>query len=1634
MTLDSHTTARVQKTCNPNLPVPALVDRWARSNPSSVALIATDGESLSYGQLVGKANQLAHHLVQAGVNQGDRVGVCLSRSVQAVIAFLAVWKAGGAYVPIDPAYPTKRVEFMLTDAEIDITIDADYLHKHADNISAAPLTNPAVRVSSRDLAYVMYTSGSTGIPKGVEIEHRSIVNLVQEIDYVRLECSSRVLHAASISFDAATWEIWVALTNGKTLVVAPHGPLSSTQLSRILQSYCITHLFLTTSLFHRQVEEDPQSISALRTLVVGGEAMNSVHAVKALQAAPGLRLVNGYGPTEATTFSVMHTMDVVEDVGTPVPIGQPTANTRAVLLDDSGQLVPVGNEGELYLGGPGLARGYHERPELTAQRFISDPFSTDPTARLYRTGDLACWLPDGTLEFRGRLDNQVKLNGFRIELGEIENALLQHPDIKESVVVHRRSRRGSPFLAAYYTTAEAGGQTPTGLRFYLADLLPPYMLPTTYTHLPAIPLTVNGKTDIDGLPEPKRTREIGAAPGVPPKSPLERKIASLWSSILDADEVGIEDTFTSWGGDSLGAMRIASTIYRDHGISVTLNSLLDGGTVSRLVTLIEENQRAESQVHPLLASQQGKPILASAGQQGLWIDEQSKNPHPIYNEVLALRISGSVNFSALQTSLTELSKRHEALRSGLAILSDKLHHVVSHEVAPELTTEDLSSCTDLQVTMRVTELARLPLDLEQCRPLRAILLRLSENQHLLVIVMHHAMMDGWSANVIFADLSALYTSTVDGTEVPLPPVPVQFSEYVEWQERQLQRGAFDTELQYWLGQLQGAGLTTDLPTDFPRPTQLSGAGRLVRTAVPRELVEQIETLACRFGVTRYSVFLSVFQVLLSYCTGEQDVVTATATAGRADPRLEHTVGYFINTMPIRTQLDHQVPFKDLLKQVHRTVISAYDNQDIPFSKVLQALRSRGQECSSMNVALVPEDVYSHSFAFDAKSEAQFEYFDIGISKIDLTVYLIPDPQEGGLRINAEYSTDLFQETTIQLLLQRFVGLLRQVVDNDHAKIADLSVLRSGEEAQVCGGFDGKSTSFPSNSGVPEIFTQWVEKRPGAVALASDGGSLTYAELDKRSNQLAHFLANQGAESGKHIGVLLPRGTDAILSFLAVLKTGAAYVPLDPAYPAERRAFMIQDAGLDLVITSSLLNDNEAAISACPQTALLTSWYGEQTACILYTSGSMGRPKGVEVRHRSIIDLILCADYAELNSETHFLHSASISFDMAVMEIWTPLLLGGRLVVSSHDSLTAPYLRRLIEDCNLTDAVLPTAVFHRLVEEDLQCFDGLRSLMVGGERLGPSHAAMALQAHPDLRLVNGYGPTETLCYSAYQVLSRTDEISSAVPIGRPSANTRARVLNRHGKPVPIGVPGELCLGGPGLFAGYLNQPDLTAKSFAEDPTDPAQLLYRTGDLVRWNTNGTLSFEGRLDEQFKLGGYRIEPGEIENVMIGHDQVISACVTKKEEGVGGPYLAAYYIARESVPPHELMSLVTSQLPAYMVPQVFMQLESFPVTANGKIDRVALPIPPVDETHTRATNTDRSAYKEIAQIWRTVLVKTDIDEDGRLFDLGGGSLHATQIHHKVAQRFSIADLRLADLYVHSTLRGYVAHVEALLRRHGVD
>ncbi|MCY1078492.1 non-ribosomal peptide synthase/polyketide synthase [Archangium lansingense] len=1412
------------------------------------------------------------------------------------------------------------------------------------------------------------------------------------------------------------------------------GQLGGTVPAQI-QRHGITHLQCTPSLAQALLlePEAPAALTGLSRMMVGGEALAAELAAR-LRGAVGGELLNMYGPTETTIWSSTHRVDGAPG---PIPIGTPIANTALYVLDAQLRPAPIGVPGELFIGGAGVARGYHARPELTAERFLPDPFSAQDGARMYRTGDLARWRADGTVEFLGRVDHQLKIRGFRVEPGEIEAALEKHPDVRQAVVVAREDLAGSARLVAYVIPRPEEAPSSDALRVFARRLLPEHLVPSAIVTLDAFPLTPNGKVDRKALPAPDGLRD--AARGhVAPRTSTERRVAEIWSELLGVEQVGAGDDFFALGGHSLLAARAVSRLRESFGVELALRELFEAGTVASIAERIDALPKTALATPPLVPGPREGALPLSFAQQRLWFLEQLDPQNAAYNDSVVVRVEGVLDVAVLERCLLEVVRRHMILRTTFRSEDGKAVQLISAEARLPLARVDL---TDLSGSARSEAVSRLadeeslrPFELVSGPPLRASLLRLGEREHVLLVVLHHLVTDGWSLGVLVREVAALYQAFSAGEDSPLPELALQYVDYAAWQRGWLRGEALEAQLAYWRSQLESAPRSLELPTDHPRPAVRSSQGASRHTVLAPELSQAVKALAHREGATPFMVLLAGFSALLSRYSGQDDLCVGTPVAGRNRTELEGLIGCFVNTLVLRVSLAGNPSFRELLGRARETVLGAFAHQDAPFEKlveVLQPERDLGRSPLFQVMLVLQEDPLPelsmpglHLRALEQESRT---------SKFDLRLILLE--RAGGISATLEFSTDLFEPATAERMLAHLRVLLESAVREPAQCVQELPLLTSEERRQVLETWNDTRLPRDAEACLHRLIEAQVDRTPDAVAVSFEGSQLTYRELDRRANQLAHYLRARGVGPDRLVALCAERSLEMVVGLLGILKAGGAYVPVDPDYPRERVEFMLADASAPVLLTqarlASGLPHGDAAVVCLdseweivgreraerPDVALS----GSHLAYVIYTSGSTGRPKGAMNTHAAICNRLLWMQEAYgLGAEDRVLQKTPFSFDVSVWEFFWPLMTGARLVMARPGGHKDPaWLAGIISSERITTLhFVPSMLRHFLEAPELDARFSPKRVICSGEVLSPELRELF---HTRLRseLHNLYGPTEAAVdVTAWACVP--EDRRPLVPIGRPIANARMYVLDQHLRPVPPGVPGELYIGGVPLARGYWRRPELTAERFIPEPFAETLggRLYRTGDRARFLADGAIEYLGRLDDQVKVRGFRIEPGEIESALLRHPHVRSAAVVVREDVPGDRRLVAYVIPAGDEPaPTSLRSFLGNSLPEYMVPSAFVTLEALPLSPSGKLDRRALPAP----ARVRAGSGDSSVEprnemeRRLAEIWAGVLGLERVGAHDRFFELGGDSILGLQVIARARQ----AGLRLTvrQLFQHQTL-----------------
>ena len=1653
----------------------------AAEHPERVA-VSCGEVAVTYGEIQRRIARLTAELLRVGVGAESLVGVMLDRSVDMVVSLLAVLRAGGAYLPLDPSYPEERLRSMVRAAspraviaDNEVSDDAGFegipvLSPHSQKpfVEATGPEAAAGAVPPENLAYVIYTSGSTGEPKGVMMSHRSILNrLLWMLDRFPFTAGDRVLQKTPISFDASIWELFVPLLAGAQVVLArPGGHQDSAYLVRAIADQRVTVFQSVPSLLRVLLEEPGLSeCRSLRRVFCGGEALAG-DLPRRLMELVDVEVTNLYGPTETAIDASFRVCAAGEDRDV-VPIGAPLSNVRIYVLGGDGRLVPEGTPGELCVAGAGLARGYLGRPGLTAERFVPSPCGGVPGARLYTTGDLVQINAAGELEFLGRLDDQVKVRGFRIELGEVESVLCRHEAVREAVAVVRDDVAGGD-LAAFVVLASGGGrETAEQVRGWLADRLPEHMVPFHVLPVELLPRTPSGKIDRHALPDLDalldESREL-----VAPRTPAEELIAGLWTTLLGREPIGVYDDFFELGGHSLLATQLVTRLRQMFSVELSLRAVFDRSTVEALGQLVEQELRAGHRVEapPLVPVDRDQRLPLSFPQQRLWFLEQLEPGNPAYHISTAVRISGPLSVVALERSLRTVVDRHEGLRTRFVTVDGEPEQRIAPRTPFRLSSVDLRPLDDASREQELVRLAareaRAPFDLVDGPMFRVKLVELADEERALLLAFHHLVSDGWSMGIFVRELTAAYRALLDGETPSLPELPVQYADYSWWQRSWLRGEALERQLGYWRDRLGSGGASLQLPTDRPRPPVQTYEGASRSRRLPDELGRRLRKLGRGDGATLFMVISAGLQLLLSRHSQQSAVSLGTPVAGRHWPEVEHLIGLFVNTLVLRTEISGDLPFAALLGRVREVALGAYAHQDVPFEMIVEALQPERD--------LAQSPLFQVMLTFEAEPPAPIRISGLELGGVDLEVGTVQFDLEltvgergDGLVFDLGYNSGLFDGSTAERLLDHLANLLEAACDMPTTPVAELPMLAPAERHQLLWEWNDGPRPVVERSFV-ERLAATVSSVPDRVAAVFGGSSVSYGELARRAWRAASVLSSQGVSPGDLVVLLAERGLGLLVSILGTFEAGAAYLPLDPQHPpgklaqvlaASRARFVVVGPEHGARLEESLASSDferprvlgieeliDGRTSAGEESGAPEARPGlGELAYVIFTSGSTGVPKGVMVEHLGMVNHLEAKIHdLALGADDVVAQTASQTFDISVWQHLAALVVGGRVVILPPPVAMDP-VRLAAESARHRVTVLEVvpSLLRVLVEIPAEGpagsasgdwgLRGLRWMIPTGEALPPSLCREWLAGSPEVPLLNAYGPTECSDDVSHQVVAEAPGAEAAsVPIGRAVANTHLVVVDRRLLPVPLGVGGELLVGGLGVGRGYLGSPRRTAESFVPDPFSEVAgaRAYRTGDLARVLTDGTVDFLGRLDHQVKIRGFRIELGEVEVALSSVAGVREVVAVARELGAD-KQLVAYYAAEPDagVAVEELRAAAAARLPEYMVPAVFVELDRLPLTANGKIDRRALPEPEATAAaREHAVVEPRNPVeRRLQRIWEELLDARPIGVEDDFFRLGGHSLLAVRLVAAVKKQMG-EELPLALLFQAPTIAELAARI----------
>ena len=1630
--------------------LPALIEQTAQAAPETPAVEFLD-VSLSYGDLMQRSRRLAEALLAAGVEPGDRVGLCLPRSAALPVSVLGVHQAGAAYVPLDPEFPAERLAYMAEDSGMRVLLYGNDEHPlqswsgpalkldnggtllNADKPDGSP---SLPTVSSGDLAYIIYTSGSTGRPKGVRLSQQNLVNfLLGMADKPGMAVGERLLAVTTLSFDISILELFLPLVAGGTTVIAPADVAADGfELSRMLTETRPQMMQATPATWRMLVHAGWQGDQEMRVLC-GGEALDPSLARDLLERS--CELWNMYGPTETTVWSSCKKITAEDE---SITVGKPVRETQLHIVDHAGQLAPPGIPGELLIGGLGVAEGYHQRDELTAERFINMESGGVDLGRLYRTGDRARVLPDGETQVMGRVDFQLKLRGFRLEPGEIEAVLEEHDDVSQAVVILREDSPGDQRLVAYLV-CNSDSPDMDVLRGHAGERLPDYMVPSAFVGLPELPLTPNGKIDRKNLPAPE-WGAVGRSAYVAPRTALEEAIAGMFAEVLGVENVGIQDDFFSLGGHSLLATQLVSRIRDALNLELPLRVLFTRPTVAGLSQALAGASDVVDMPTPEASRERDGLAPLSYTQQRLWFLEKLEPGSAVYNLAWNFRLRGDLRLDLLQTALDVIVARHESLRTSLAEHGGVAWQEANPTLSVSLDIESAPGLSDEAIRERLNQVARKPFDLYEGPLFRMKVLQVGEQDHVLLLVIHHIISDGWSFSILFRELADAYNALLADRLPKFEDLPLQYGDYAVWQRDWLKEGEMERQLDFWRDYLAEAPPVTELPADRARPATQSFQGSRMHELLPAGLTEQLTGLARRESCTLYMVLLAAFDVLVARLSGQDDIVIGTPIAGRRHSELEGLIGFFINTLVIRADLSGNPDFLELLSRVKKACLDAYAHQDVPFEKLVEELKPERSTAHTpiFQIMFNLHNEPHRGVEFDGV-DARFVGLDRGTSKFDLTVSVSETSE--GLLVGLEYSTDLFDEATISWLIRRYRRLLESVAAQP---ATDISALEMGvkdeplRDAQVIPGAGHEAFPRPEvTRTITSRFREIVQRYPDRPAVRDEQQAWTYKELDERSNGIARALKEAGVNPGDRVALLYGQTAAMVPAVIGVLKAGAVYVPLDPYYPAGRLTGVINDAGAQLLVCESAHSDfagqlcggdirviDGQQLDGCAE-APVTAIEPEDLAYILYTSGTTGKPKGVMQSHENVLHHVsVYSNGLELGHGDRISMLSTYSFDAVVQDLFGTLLNGAELYpfdLRSVDS-AEDILNRIVE-CGITVYHSTPTVYRFLFGGELTCrqdVSAIRVVVLGGEEARRSdYNLFWARFGPETTLVNGLGLTESTMVARSFLKRDTHVWGRSLPVGHPVEETELLLLNDEGQ--LSGFVGELAVRSRYVTPGYWNQPEETAAVMVADPEIEGGRVFRTGDLAKRLPDGTLVHMGRGDGQVKIRGYRIETGEVESALLDHESVSAAVVVCREKTPREFHLVAYL--ESSASGTELRSWLREKLPEYMVPTTMMMMDALPRLPNGKVDSQNLPPPEwVQAAETGYVPPRTEIETVLAQIWADLLKVEKVGMHDDFFSLGGHSLLATRLVSRIRDALEV-DVPLVSLFEYPSIAGLAPVVE---------
>jgi len=1592
-----------------------LFEEQVEKTPDNTAVVF-EGVKLTYRELNEKANSLANYLKNRGVKEREIVSIFLDKSIESIIAILSILKCGCAYMPIDTNYPSERIDYMIKKANSKVILTTknekekllNYSNVFCIDLSIVEIYRNSIKninteVLSEDLAYIMYTSGSTGEPKGVMVKNKNIVRLVKNTNFIKFKEKERILQTGSIVFDACTFEIWSALLNGFELyIIKKEELLDPNLLESYLKKNKITILWITAPLFNQLSESNPKMFETARVLLTGGDVLSPKHINLVRKMCPNLMIINGYGPTENTTFSTCFTID--KDYEESIPIGYPISNSTCYVVSKDLTLLPTEVPGELLVGGDGVSKGYLNNEEQTKSKFIPNKFGE---GILYKTGDLVKWNKDGSIEFIGRTDNQVKIRGFRVELGEITLKIQDFDGIKECFSIVK-TVNNEKVICAYFSAKEKIDIHT--LREFLKKVLPSYAIPTYLVQVKSLPINANGKVDKNKLPEPKNNNIESEVIGA--RNEIDTKLINILKELLNVRTISMGDSFFELGGDSLFAINLCAKIENEFNTQVHVKDILESHTIEEISDIINKNLNDKKEKIIVRAPQSEYYPISTAQKRMYFTSQVAGESSVLYNIPEGIIFEGNVNVKKLEMSIIALINRHETLRTYFEPINDTVMQKILKDVNFKLDIIQNAKYDDIHIMF--DEFVK-PFDLSKAPLLRARYITFTNGKSALFIDIHHIVFDGKSISIFIDELCKLYNGET------LPELKITYKDYAVYENKSLESGELKEAEQYWTDKFKGEIPRLDMPTNYQRPAIQSFEGNRIDLFINNDLTKQIEKLSHALGVTPYMLLVSAYYILLSKYSSNDDIIIGTPVVGRDIADTYNLIGMFVNTLALRQQIDSKIPFKEFVLQVKENLLNSYKYQTYPFDELVSKLNIKRD--TSRNPLFDTMFIYQNNGFKEIELDgikAKYYTPDINISKFDLSVEAVPNKE--GIKLSFEYAKKLFTAKFIEELSSHYINIVKEILKNINTKIKDINMFSKEEENKILNQFNETKVEYEEKKSISQAFEEQVEKTPDNVAICFGDKELTFKELNEKANSLARYLRKKGIGRNDIVGIMVSRSLEMIIGILAVIKAGGAYIPIDPAYPQDRVEYMLNNSNAKILLTQNKLNkkvdfENKVFIDLSNKDVysyltdnLENINIPEDLFYVIYTSGSTGRPKGVMITHKTITNFTnYCNNYVEyLKNNTYqtVLSITTVSFDIFFFETIISLQKGLKVVIANeNEQLTPKLLNDLIEKYNVTITQSTPSVMQIFVNniEEMPLLKNLKYITLAGEQL-PLELVKNLHKIANAKVYNGYGPSETY-YVTFTEMN--DEI---ITIGKPIDNSQIYILDKDLKPVPIGSIGELYMSGYCVAKGYLNNEELTKKSFIENPFIPGTIMYKSGDLGKYTEDGNIICLGRVDHQIKIRGQRIELGEIESVILKYPNIKNVTVVKQTIQ-NRECISAYYLSDKRIVTNELRKYISHTLPRYMVPTYFIRLEDFPYTPNGKIDKKALPLPKevlnVSDEKYVAPKTE--LQRKLAKIWEKVLNTSPIGINDNFFELGGDSILAMNLNIellKITNRLNYSDI----------------------------